>query len=72
MSPSNLDVEIIERLTRVESKIDTLVDIPARIQDLESEAKTRRGFFKWGFITLGGTLSIVIADLLAHLLHLGG
>jgi hypothetical protein len=61
--------EVIERLVRLETKIDAIVNVDDRVKEMEGTLARQRGFFKFVFITVGGATSIVIADLIAHLLH---
>jgi hypothetical protein len=74
MPPSNnhdFEIEVLQRLTKIEGKLDQLVNVPLRLQTLEDTDTRRRGFFKWGAITFGGGVSIVLADALMHILHWG-
>lgn len=67
--PTNYEIEVVQRLTRLEAKLDQLVNIPVRVAALEVEAKRFRGYVTWVGITLGGGISILLGDLLIRLLH---
>ena len=62
--PTNYEIEVVQRLTRLEAKLDQLVNVPARVQELESNAKRQRGVFVWGMGILSGGVAILLGDLL--------
>ncbi len=43
MSVSEYDYEVIDRLARIETKLDGLSDLPARVAALEENANINRG-----------------------------
>lgn len=76
MSPHQNDLEVVANIAEIKTRViaieQAVTGLPLRVHDLEIEAEKRAGFIRNSWIVFGGAFSIVLGDLVLHLLKILG